>query len=157
MVKERVMADNYIEVDEDTDDAEDFKNLRAKAKKADALERENAQIKRELAFTRAGIPMDDPKVGYFVKGYDGELDPSAIRAAAEEAGFIAPAPVQEDPAVQQAQQGQRAVMAASSGSDSAFDESGIRYGMEQAIAEGDLEGLSAYTQQFGVTFNSEIL
>ena len=32
-------------------------------------------MKRELAFTKAGIPLEDPRIDYFVKGYDGELDP----------------------------------------------------------------------------------
>jgi hypothetical protein len=145
------MSDNYDETPDDGD--EDFKNLRAKAKRADALERENTQMKRELAFTKAGIPMDDPKVGYFVKGYDGELDPAAIRSAAEEAGFIQAPVQQEDPAVQQAQQGQQRVMQASAGSDPQFDGAGIQFGAQQAMKEGGLEGLSAYTKQYGVTFN----
>jgi hypothetical protein len=145
------MSDNYDETPDDGD--EDFKNLRAKAKRADALERENTQMKRELAFTKAGIPMDDPKVGYFVKGYDGELDPSAIRSAAEEAGFIQAPVQQEDPAVQQAQRGQQRVMQAASGAETQFDGAGIQFGAEQAMKEGGLEGLSAYSKQFGVTFN----
>lgn len=147
------MADNYNEVDDDDSD-EDFKNLRAKAKKADQFERELAQAKRELAFTKAGIPSDDPRMGYFVKGYDGDLEPTAIRQAAIEAGFMQAPPQVVDPAVQQAQHGQAAVMAASSGAESGDDYTGIAFGMEQAFAEGDLEALSAYTQQFGVTFNS---
>jgi hypothetical protein len=145
------MSDNYDETPDDGD--EDFKNLRAKAKRADTLERENTQMKRELAFTKAGIPMDDPKVGYFIKGYDGELDPAVIRSAAEEAGFVQPPPQQVDPAVQQAQQGQQRVMRASSGAETQFDQAGIRFGAEQAMAEGGLEGLSAFTKQYGVTFN----
>jgi hypothetical protein len=151
--REGDMSDNYNEPSDDGD--EDFKNLRAKAKKADQIERENVSLKRELAFVKAGIPMDDPKVGYFVKGYDGELDPQAIRSAAEEAGFIQAPTQQEDPAVQQAQQGQQRVMAAASGAEPQFDPVGIQFGMEQAVQQGGLEGLSAYTQQYGVTFNPE--
>jgi ribosomal protein L12E/L44/L45/RPP1/RPP2 len=48
-------------------------------------------IKRENAFMKAGIPMDDPMAKYFVKGYDGEITPEAIRSAAEEAQLIAKA------------------------------------------------------------------
>lgn len=150
------MSDNYMDPSESDDEVDDFKNLRAKAKKYDALERENAQIKRELAFTKAGIPLDDPKITYFVKGYDGELDPQAIRSAATEAGFISAPEQQPDPVAEQAQQGQQRVMAAASGGDAmGFDPNSIVYGMEQAYAEGDLDGLSAYTAQYGVTFNPE--
>ena len=146
------MANEYDDDNDTTDDNEDFKNLRAKAKKADTYERENATLKRELAFVKAGVPLDDPKMTYFVKGYDGELEPQAIKDAAIEAGFIA-APVQQtDPAVEQARSGQEAVLAASSSGASSSDPNGVFYGMEQAFEEGNLEGLSAYSSQFGVTF-----
>jgi hypothetical protein len=45
-------------------------------------------IKRENAFMKAGIPMDDPMAKYFVRGYDGEISAEAIRAAAQEANLI---------------------------------------------------------------------
>ena len=45
-------------------------------------------IKRENAFMKAGIPIDDPMAKYFVKGYDGEISAEAIRAAAQEANLI---------------------------------------------------------------------
>lgn len=143
------MSDNYTD---ENDGADDFKLLRKKADKADALERENAQIKRELAFTKAGITLDDPKMGYFVKGYDGELDPQAIREAAVEAGFIQQQAAPPDPAVEQAEYGQQRVMAASSGSEQAGTKEMVQHGMRQAAAEGGLAGLSAYTSQYGITF-----
>lgn len=49
---------------------------------------EAAAVKRELAFVKAGVPLDNPATKYFVKAYDGDLTPEAIRAAAEEANFI---------------------------------------------------------------------
>ncbi len=153
--KGRRMSDNYNEPDDDGD--EDFKNLRAKAKKADQYERELNQMKRELAFTRAGIPMDDPKIGYFVKGYEGDLEPDAIKQAAVEAGFIAAPQQPADPVLDQARAGQSRVMAASAGTEPVDDGAGVRYGMEQAYNEGGLEALSAFTQQYGVTFNPETL
>ena len=146
------MTDNYNEPDDDGD--EDFKNLRAKAKKADQYERENLSLKREMAFVKAGIPMEDPRMGYFVKGYEGDLEPSSIKQAAIDAGFIA-AEVVVDPALDQARAGQQRVLAASSGSSPVDDGAGIAYGMQQAYAEGDLDGLSAYTAQYGITFNPE--
>lgn len=45
-------------------------------------------IKRENAFMKAGIPMDNPMAKYFVKGYDGDISAEAIRQAAEEANLI---------------------------------------------------------------------
>ena len=57
------------------------KELAEKAAKADAAE-------RRLAFAEAGIKLDDPKMSYFVKGYEGELTADAIKAAAVEAGFL---------------------------------------------------------------------
>lgn len=153
--REDDMSDNYNETDDDGD--EDFKNLRAKARKADQFERENSQLKRELAFTKAGIPMEDPRMGYFVKGYEGDLEPDSIKQAAIDAGFIAAPQQPADPAVDQARQGQQRVMAASTGTAPVDDGAGVMYGMRQAYAEGDLAALSAYTEQYGVTFNPETL
>ena len=150
--KGKRMSDNYNEPEDDGD--EDFKNLRAKAKKADQYERENLSLKREMAFVKAGIPMEDPRMGYFVKGYEGDLEPSSIKQAAIDAGFIA-AEVVVDPVLDQARAGQQRVLAASSGSAPVDDGAGIAYGMQQAYAEGDLDGLSAYTAQYGITFNPE--
>ncbi len=149
------MSNNYSEPDDDGD--EDFKNLRAKAKKADQLERENATLKRDIAFVRAGIPMEDPKMGYFVKGYEGDLDPDSIKQAAIEAGFIAATQQPADPVLDQAREGQQRVMAASSGTEPVDDGAGLMYGMEQAYNDGGLEGLSSFTSQYGVTFNPETL
>ena len=59
----------------------------AEAKKAAA---EAAEAKRELAFIKAGVPMDNPMSRYFVKAYDGDLDPDAIKQAALEAQLISP-------------------------------------------------------------------
>jgi hypothetical protein len=149
------MSDNYTESPEDDGDGDDFKNLRAKAKKADQFERENQTLKRELAFVKAGVPLEDPKMSYFVKGYDGDLEPEKIRDAAISAGFMqAPEPV-VDAAVDQAREGQQRVAAATAGATHANDDSGVRYGAEQAYREGGLEALSAYTAQYGVTFNPE--
>jgi hypothetical protein len=70
-----------------------------KAFEAKAIEAEAAQ--RELAFVKAGVDPDSAAAKYFVKGYDGELTPEAIRAAAEEASLI-PSQKKEVAAEQQA-------------------------------------------------------
>ena len=49
---------------------------------------EAESLKREVAFIKAGIPMDNPMAKYFVKGYEGEISAEAIRQAAEEANLI---------------------------------------------------------------------
>ena len=43
---------------------------------------------RRDTFRSAGIDPDDARARYFVKAYDGEMDPDAIRAEAEAAGFL---------------------------------------------------------------------
>jgi hypothetical protein len=51
-----------------------------------------AQMQRVEAFRAAGIDPSDARQSYFVKGYDGEATPEAIKAAALAAGFIAEQP-----------------------------------------------------------------
>jgi|LakMenEpi03Aug12_release.lakeMendotaPanAssembly.Ray.scaffolds.fasta_scaffold1012814_1 hypothetical protein len=46
------------------------------------------KVERELAFAKAGIDLGDPRMSYFVKGYEGDSDPEKIRQAALEAGFL---------------------------------------------------------------------
>lgn len=74
-----------------------------KAKKTAEQERDSAR--RELAFMRAGIdPERDPKLAFFVKGYEGDLTPEAIRKAAVEVGFLAPPEPDQQAGEQQQQQ-----------------------------------------------------
>jgi hypothetical protein len=151
------MSDNYTEPDENEDGEDDFKNMRAAAKRAPKLEKELAEARRELAFVKAGIPMDDPKMGYFVKGYDGDLEASSIKQAAIEAGFLAPPSEEPDPAVQQAQQGQQRVVQAAQGADSGYDVEGGLYAMEQAYNEGGREKMLEVARQYGVGTEQHIL
>lgn len=57
-------------------------------------------LAREVAFLKAGINTDDPKMKYFVKGYEGDTTVDAVREAAVEAGLIANV---TDPALSEAQ------------------------------------------------------
>ena len=59
----------------------------AEARASEAESRISGYERRDT-FRSAGLDPDDARVKYFVKGYDGELDPSAIRAEAEAAGFV---------------------------------------------------------------------
>jgi len=74
-----------------------MKQLEKEAKELRKQVAEFAVTQRELAFAKAGIDPASPQAKYFVKGYDGDLTPEAIRAAAEEAQLITPQPVQADP------------------------------------------------------------
>jgi len=111
------MSDNYTdETFEQGEDQDSLKNLRAAANRAKKLEAELNSMKRQMAFYQAGIPTDDPRMGYFIKGYDGELDADAIRAAAVEAGFLqTPAQEQATEEVPQQAVAEQRVMAASAG------------------------------------------
>ena len=85
------MPDEYEETDDGQQtqlSVDDLRNLRRAAKERDDLTAQVNAQNRELAFARAKIDMDDPKLKYFVKGYEGELTPEAIRAQAEADGFF---------------------------------------------------------------------
>lgn len=84
------MPDYTLEADEDLQESPgDFRRrIEDSNRKAREAEDRAAAAERELAFAKAGLPLDDPKMSYFVKGYEGEVTPEAIRAAAEQAGFL---------------------------------------------------------------------
>ena len=76
------------------------RDLENRAKEAEQQAAEMASqlqsYQRRDTFRSAGLDPDDARVKYFVKGYDGELDATAIREEAMAAGFIgAAAPMPE--------------------------------------------------------------
>jgi ribosomal protein L12E/L44/L45/RPP1/RPP2 len=151
------MSDNYTDDDFDSDDIEttgdtgDIKSLRRAASSKKKLEQELNELKRELAFARAGISMDDPKLKYFVRGYDGELSAEAIREAALEAGFLASQSQGEDPNIAAAGAAQQRVMAASSGVQyEGMSEEAALAQLEAAMEEGGIEALLDVARQFGI-------
>lgn len=85
------MPDNE-ELEETQDDEQggngDIRALRRAARERDDLQKQLAARDRELAFAKSGLDFNDPKLSYFIKGYEGELNPEAIRAKAEEDGFL---------------------------------------------------------------------
>lgn len=137
--------DDSTEDQESRQDSRDIKNLRRAAE-------EGKRAKREVAFLRAGIDPDDKRMSYFVKGYDGELDASAIRAAAVDAGFIQldQAP---DPAQQAAAQSQQRVAQASDGTVPQYDGQGGITALEQAYSEGGVSAVLEVAKQYGVPVN----
>ena len=76
-----------------------IRELERQAKEARDLKERLVSVERDAAFARAlGTALTEPKMGYFVKGYEGDLDPEAIRNAAMEAGFLTPPPSPQSPA-----------------------------------------------------------
>lgn len=147
------MSDGYIEDEYDEDDTS-IKGLRRAANKAKKLEAEMESMKRELAFARAGLPLDDPSLAYFVKGYDGDLEADSILEAAEQAGFIE---IVEDDEYEEPQQqtyqdpAQDRVMAAAAGGMAEnVTEAAALSRMEDALKEGGVDALLSVAQEYGV-------
>lgn len=155
------MSDNYIDDEIDTDDIDsgtgesgDIKSLRRAANGKKKLEQELANAKRELAFIKAGINPDDPKMRYFVKGYEGDLTSEAVRAAALEAGFLASQDRSEQ--AQAVQSAQERVMTAAAGAvieDSS--EAAALARMEQAMEEGGVDAMFEVARQYGIPIATE--
>jgi hypothetical protein len=94
-----------------------MKQLEKEAKELRKQVAEFSASQRELAFVKAGIDPASPQAKYFVKGYDGDLTPDAIRQAAEEAQLITPQPVQVDPDKAAWQQSNRVAAGAETASE----------------------------------------
>lgn len=144
------IPDDYNDDDEQDDGQNDIKGLRAAARKSKTLEKENADLKRRLAFVEAGIPTGDPKVAYFVKGYDGDLDPEAIRAAATEAGFIQAAPTQQPVPEETVAAEQRLVAAGAGAVPFDTSEQAAIQRLEDAFKTGGTEAMLAVAAQYGL-------
>jgi hypothetical protein len=80
--------------DTPTTDNHDIRQLREKAKLADEQALRITALERENAFSKAlGERVTDPKMDYFLRGYDGPLEVEAIQAEALAKGFL-PDPTQ---------------------------------------------------------------
>ena len=99
------MPDDFtddIDEDEDFDDEDGsalVKKLRRQLrsqgkelKEAKTVLEQATAATRDLAFLRAGVDLNDPKTVYFRKGYDGDMDPEAIKQEAIAAGVVTPPP-----------------------------------------------------------------
>jgi len=154
------MSTNYTDDDFDSDadlgdgEAGDIKSLRRAANGKKKLEQELAELKRELAFAKAGIDPADPKMRYFVKGYDGEMSAEAVRAAAMEAGFLQSQQPQQAPdpqvsaSVAAAQD--RVVQAAAGAISQDNSEQAALARLQQAMEEGGMEAMMDVAQQYGI-------
>jgi ribosomal protein L12E/L44/L45/RPP1/RPP2 len=149
-MKGRTMSDNYNDDDESNEDETSIPSLRRAAGRSKKLEAELNSTKRELAFSRAGIQLDDPRMKYFVKGYEGELDSDSIKSAAVESGFLV---VQNssEPETPLNIEGQNRVMAASAGSvsEDVSEEAAISR-MQSAMNEGGMDAFLDVVRQYGM-------
>lgn len=154
------MSDNYNDDDFDEleleSEDETPKGLRKAANRAKQLERELNALKRQLAFTEAGIALNDPKMNYFIKGYEGEMTAEAIRQAALEAGFLQTQQPVEDQQAGVAAAAQQRVMAASAGAayEDMSEEAALAR-LEAAMEEGGIEAMLDVARQYGIPTNIE--
>jgi len=158
------MSDNYTDAEELLDeietDAEDQtpKGLRKAANRAKQLERELNELKRKVAFAEAGIATDDPKMRYFIKGYEGEMTAEAIKQAALEAGFLHTEQPQQqaDPTLEADASAQQRVMSASAGAayDGMTEEAALSR-LEAAMEEGGMEAMLDVARSFGIPTSIE--
>src|SRR5689334_21470213 len=76
---------------DDEDDASGIRALRAKAKRSDALERENRSLRQELAFRDSGLSLNDAQRDAIIRLVgDDQIDAAGIREHAEALCFVAP-------------------------------------------------------------------
>lgn len=123
-----------------------MKQLEKENRQKDALLAEAAEAKKELAFLKAGIDTSDPKFKYFVKGYDGELVPDAIKMAASEAQLITPQPSIQDQDKAAWQQSNKIAAGAETGSEGPSWIKRIR----DASSTDEIEAIFAEAQAQGV-------
>jgi hypothetical protein len=83
------VSDLSVELDDDdlADESEGIRVLRQKAKRTDVIEAELHAANRKIAILEAGLDVESPVGELFVKVYDGETSPEALRAAADKYGI----------------------------------------------------------------------
>tara|TARA_E500000081_G_scaffold152002_1_gene183383 strand:+ start:419 stop:889 length:471 start_codon:yes stop_codon:yes gene_type:complete len=153
-------SEEYLDDEFDgDDDPGSIKSLRRAANRAKKLEAELNGMKREVAFQRAGLPMEDPRMKYFADAYNGELDEDSILDAAEAAGFIEFVDDEEEEEVQQPQAdfgSQQRVMAASGGGEfEDVTEQAALMRMQEALSQGGTDAFLAVAQELGIPTNND--
>lgn len=148
------MTDNYTDdtYSEDVEPVQESpKQLREAANRGSKYRAERDALARENAFLKAGINADDQRLAYFVKGYDGELDPQAIQKAAIEAGFLQAPQQGQRQELQQTANAQRRVAAASAGAlQEGATENGALAQLEAAMAQGGVPAMLEVARQYGL-------
>lgn len=138
--------------DQTTEANVDIKALREAAERGKQAERELDALRRENAFRRAGIDPDDKKASYFVKGYEGDLDPQAIQSEAREVGLIAPP---GPSAEQQAQLDGSQRIEQMAGQSAPVNAGGYEARLEEAFNEGGIPATMAALAQMGLPISED--
>lgn len=151
------MSDMEDDFYEDDDQPQESNPVRARMKQ---LEKENREYrkaiaeaeaaKKELAFVKAGIDLTSPMAKYFVKGYDGELSPDAIRLAAEEAQLITPQPKADTREVDAWQQSAKVA----AGADIAAPPAGWAQRIANAASEAEIVAIFQEAEAQGIDLGS---
>ena len=145
--------DETLEDDQDSDSGEQhvrltraqIRTLERDAKQARKANDELAQMRRELALTRAGLgDLSAARQKALLASIDGDLTADTARAAAEELGFIQPPPPPEPDKDQAAME--RMSQASAGASDPGSEDSIAK--LERAAAQGK-EALLAQIQADG--------
>lgn len=99
------MPDEYEnEHEEDPNDEPgnaDIKRMRELAKKgakAEQVEEENTQLRKQLAFTQAGVDLTSDEGAFFARAYEGDLDAAAIKAHPMFSKLVNPSTSEAEPA-----------------------------------------------------------
>ena len=134
----------------------EWAKLRKTEKARKDAEKEASDTKRELAFLKAGIPMDDPRMAYFVKGYDGDLTADAIKAQAVKDGFLTEQAPEKTPE-QQAEETQNAALLAAQQRQTLLAQGGLMVGeipaevvLEDAYQKGGVAAVNEQVRAMGI-------
>jgi hypothetical protein len=148
------MSDVIDEFDDETSDQSHKDPVRAHLKK---MEQENKllrqqaaefeSLKRKMAFAEAGIDVNAPVAKYFIKGYEGEISPEAIRAAAEEAQILKP--TQKEVADDSEKRAWDRLQRAGNASETANQELDLHTKINQARSQDEVMQLLAQANQLG--------
>ena len=145
--------DNTTDEQQDSKDRNWRRDLERRAREGDEAKARVAELERREAFREAGLDLSKPGVGYFLKGYDGELTPAAIKDAATEAGFLSATesePQPESEAPTPAQQGMDALTAMAGSAAPPEGVERFRADAEKAYQEGGMEAMLDVVQKYGV-------
>ena len=156
-------SEEYLDDEFDGDeDPGSIKSLRRAANRAKKLEAELNDMKRQMAFTNSGLPMDDPRMRYFAEAYNGELDEDSILEAAEAAGFIEFVDDDEEEELPVSQQSavdfgsQDRVMAASGGGEfEDVTQQAVLMKMQEALTQGGTDAFIAVANEIGIPTNND--
>lgn len=134
----------------------EWATLRKEKKARSDAERERDEARRALAFFQAGIDPADARLGYFVRGYQGEMTPTAIKDAATSAGFLqAPpqGPTPEQQAQLAAQERASQVAAAAQAPENGID--ARNQALNEAYAQGGTGAVLAKLTEWGIPIKTD--